>query len=343
MVFGAHFLEIVRLHLEEEVIRENGITVLENGRNLRTRLVGEIKFLGLDHRTRHLRDVVVQGRDAEAVGDGLDGESRAVLLALQGITSDVRGGDIHHLHQFQVDVRLVVPGVDGYGTEPRDGPFEGGFVHQLSAGRVDEDGVVLHLGEETLVHHIAGALVERGVQGDDVRLLEQLVEGTEFAVLVALGRFARRVAKQYLEAQVTGQALHLLPHIADPDDAEAFAFDFDGFAGGHSVKGGEYILHHAAGVAAGSAVYLDAVRGAPVQVDVVGADGRRGDDLDRRSGEHRFVATGAGADDEGVRIQDILVGDELAVDVFHLGIGLEDSFEEGNILICYNPYHFNTI
>ena len=93
-------------------------------------------------------------------------------------------------------------------------------------------------------------------------------------------------------------------------------------------------LQYAAGVAACCRGDPYAVRRAPCRVDVVKPDGGRGDQTDARTGEQAPVATGAGADDEGVGIAHVLRGDPAAGQVAYLGPRLEDSPAKGDGTVC---------
>jgi len=60
-----------------------------------------------------------------------------------------------------------------------------------TTGGVDEVGTLLHLGDEVLVEHTLGLLVERAVDGDNVTLGEHLLESVDAAaanLLLLLGR-----------------------------------------------------------------------------------------------------------------------------------------------------------
>lgn len=91
-------------------------------------------------------------------------------------------------------------------------------------------------------------------------------------------------------------------------------------------------LQYAAGVAACCRGDSYAVRRAPRCVDVVEPDGGRGDQTDARTGEQAPVATGAGADDEGVGIAHVLRGDPAARQVAYLGPRLENPLQKGMAL-----------
>ena len=270
--------------------------------------------------------------------DGADGERGADLLALQGVAGNVRGGDVHEVHQFAVDLRLVAPGAEGHGAEARDGLDQVLLHDEFPLGGVDEEGAGLHRGEEMGVGHAARGVVDGDVHRDDVGPLQDGVQVMEFGMPFLLG--ADRVVAEGLEAQCEGHLLHAGAGGAEADDADRGTLEGDAFSRSGPEEGGENIVGHAAGVAAGGVLDVDAVFLAPLLVDVVHAGRGRGDKLDGRPLQQGGVAAGAGADDERVGVQQVLPDNLRSVLVEHLrAVGLEDAFNEGYGAID-DEFHF---
>lgn len=108
------------------------------------------------------------------------------------------------------------------------------------------------------------------------------------------------------------------------------------FGGAPPLLAGEVVQHrsgplqYAPRVAAGGRRHADAAPAAVLQVDVVEADGCRGDEADARAVEQRRIAARAGTDNEGVGVADVGGRDDGSGEPAHLGPGVEDPFEEGD-------------
>ena len=85
---------------------------------------------------------------------------RAVLLTLVGITCNMRSGNGSLVHQFKIDVRLVVPRVNDYRSQLGDGLKQGILADHLAPCRIDEESARLHLGKEIPVSHSTGSLIQ---------------------------------------------------------------------------------------------------------------------------------------------------------------------------------------
>ena len=103
-------------------------------------------------------------------------------------------GDVALRDQARVHVRLVAPRVDDKRSELGTGPQEGALVHDLTAGRIDEDGTRLNLREEFVIGHGARGFVQGDMKRDDLRLGEEFQKpsGPSFS---ARGGSQRRIWK----------------------------------------------------------------------------------------------------------------------------------------------------
>ena len=141
-------VEILRMEAEHEIISENRIIVLEHSCNLPLVHSPEIKFHGFVLGELRLREELIELGDSEIMGHCPYRGRRTVLLALIGVSGNVRSCDGGLFHKFKIDIRLIVPGVYDDGTEFGYSLEQGLFVHQFAAGGVDEEGAEAHLFEE---------------------------------------------------------------------------------------------------------------------------------------------------------------------------------------------------
>ena len=237
---------------------------------------GPAKFLPGDrprNRRGGLGRIPPVERQAETSGQRGDGHGRGVGLALLGIARDVGRGEQCVFQQRRIRVRLVLPDVE----RPAETASEQSLaVDHLPARGVYEDGAGFHPAEQAAAGHVARRGVERRVEGEDVGLAGHLLQRPEPAPLALL---ARRVAADDAESPPFSIRFHErpdVPHAHDPQRA---------FGGLPSLRAGEVNecradpLQHAPGIAARGRRDFDAVCRAPRRVDVVEADGRRGDQL----------------------------------------------------------------
>jgi len=104
--------------------------------------------------------------------------STYLLLRVTGLSAHVREeGDVVKLEQSRVDIRLVWVHVDTCRRELArlEGSNERGFIDHGSSCRVDEDRSLLHLVELGFTERSLGLVVKRQVEGNDVRLGQQVV------------------------------------------------------------------------------------------------------------------------------------------------------------------------
>ena len=99
---------------------------------------------------------------------------RAVVLALRGGGAQVGDGD--DVFQPQEAVVGEVGGV-GRALAALQGGDEGGRVHQVAPGKVEDAHAVLHLPQGFGTHHALGVGGEGQVQGDVVAVLVDLIQG----------------------------------------------------------------------------------------------------------------------------------------------------------------------
>ena len=261
---------------------------------------------------------------------------RGVGLALERVARDVGRGQGRTLQQRAVDPRLVLPDVERERVAARE---QCGAVDHLAARGVEHDAAGAHAREERGVARTACRRVERRVERQDVGLVRQRAERQEAAVLAA---FARRVAAEHAESPCLGVVLHERADVAHSDDAQRALPRGPALRAGQAGQRRADPLQHAAGVASGGRRHADAVRTAVAEVDVVEADGGRGDHPYGRAFEQGGVAPGAGADDERVGVAHVGGRDAAAGQVDDLGVGLEYAPQKGNGVVC-DDFHDSSV
>ena len=100
-------------------------------------------------------------------GEGHVGGNDGVLAVEQGVVGGQRG-----LHFEHVD-----PGAAQIAAVQRVG--QGLGVHHRAPGGIDEQRALLHFGDVLLADQALGGFVQRTVEGDEVRLRQQFVQGDE--------------------------------------------------------------------------------------------------------------------------------------------------------------------
>ena len=281
--------------------------------------------------------LVVYG-DAEVAADGPQCHAGGVALAVGGVSGYVRRGYECLAQQLLVDAGLALPGVDDHLAHQ---PFAVGaqqclLVHHSAPCGIDDEGLAPERGEEGLVGQVHGGVgplgCQRGVEGDDVALLGNLLQRDKSLSRDGAGFLQRRVVEQYAAANGLHGLAHGLAHVAVADYADG------GCRGG--VGGLQYcvphILRHGGGVAARTVGPRYAATLQAVRVEVVVADGGRGNKLDAAVGARQgFVATGAGADDEGVGFGQLpAAGKGIAGQVIHMAQQpLGGSLYVGNLVV----------
>jgi hypothetical protein len=128
---------------------------------------------------------------------------------------------------------LVVPDITTVTGEVTR--LEGGgdvLLHNDSTtGGVDEVRALLHLGDEVLVEHTLGLLVERAVDGDNVTLGKQLLEGVNAAasnlLLLLIGKGLVVEVEKLLAVEGLEAAEDTLTNAADSDGTDNLALEIE--------------------------------------------------------------------------------------------------------------------
>ena len=148
----------------------------------------------------------------------LDSRSCAVLLALIRISGDMGSRDIHHVDEFFIYIRLVVPCVYYDRTELRQGHLQGSLVDYFTSGRIYEYGSRLHKGEEILSGHASCRFIKRHMKGNHIGIGQKIIQRTEF--IRAFRKSPRRITFQDLETQMGCQGLNLPADVSYADYTE---------------------------------------------------------------------------------------------------------------------------
>ena len=200
------------------------------------------------------------------------------------------------------------------------------FNDELAAGAVHDADAGLHDGDGLPVDEAFGLGGEADVEGEEVGLAEEVVDGDEGDVVLAgdHGRDKGVVADQG-HAEGAGAAGDLETDAPETDDAEGLAAELGALerflvplAGVHGAVGGRNFTAHGDheaegelgdgdGVSAGGVHDDNAVAGSGVGVDVVHADAGAADDAELgRVLEQRGVDLNGGADDQGVGVPELV-------------------------------------
>jgi hypothetical protein len=277
---------------------------------------------------KRVGDAAVDEEVSHLLGD-LEGD---VDLGFRGRGAKVRGADeVRRAEQRAVLGRLGLEHVErGAGDLACVHRFlERCLVDQAAAGAVDDPHALLGLGEVFLRQDVAGLVGERGVEGDEVRPRQQVVQ---FHLLHAhfhraLGR-EERIEGDDLHAQADGAGRDDRADVAGADQAEGLARHFHaheavlrpqarlglGIGLGDLAREGE---HHGDGVFGGGdrvaerGVHHHHALGRGVgDIDVVDADAGAADHLEPGGGVDDFLGDlGRRADGEAVVFAD--TGDQL--------------------------------
>ena len=246
------------------------------GRSLRLRLSDAMSYAPPMVRQSSCQEIGRRRAGAacgETAGQRGDGHCRGVGLALLGVARDVGCGEQRVFQQRRIEVRFVLPDVE---RPAETAPEQGLAVDHLPARGVYEDGAGFHQAEQPAVGHVARRSVERRVEGEDVGLAGHLLQRPESAPLALL---ARRVAADDAESPPFGIRFHERSDVSHAHDSQRALGGLPALRAGEVDERRADPLQYAPGVAARGRRDFDAVRRAPRRVDVVEADGRRGDQL----------------------------------------------------------------
>ena len=146
-----------------------------------------------------------------------------------------RENDVGMLQERQGGIR----GLHGKHIQGRPGhptTFQGRIqivqVDHFPSGAVDQADTRLHAGQGFGIDHVDGFLEPRHVQGDEIRLLVKGIVGHQFD-MQGFGRLGtyKRVGGDHLHAQPVGQGGHHATDVAQPDNPQGFAGQFDAHKG----------------------------------------------------------------------------------------------------------------
>ena len=179
IVFAAQLLKAVRGTAEEEIVREDGVIVLEHGGNFSLCFAGKVYGDGLQGLFLRDRCEIVQSLPAEVPCNGLYRHCRTVLLALVGVSGNMGSGYVTGFNQERIHVGFPAPCVKDYCAEFWTGTEKGLLIHNLPSGGIDEKSAGFHQGEEGIVRHSACGGIQGDMHCDDVRLPEKFLQRHE--------------------------------------------------------------------------------------------------------------------------------------------------------------------
>ena len=191
---------------------------------------------------------------------GVEHHRRGAHLARRRIAGDVRGADVDNVQQVSVYRGLALPDVDDGVADKAAlyGLLERVVVGDGAARGVDEDGGATELAEEGAVGEVVcGVLAlacQRGVEGDDVGLAGDVVEGAP--AVAAIAALTGRVAQQHAHTQSLGPLLHESSDVAYTHYTKHILVDGTVY---QLRDGGKDVLRDGRGVAAWGVDGSDAV------------------------------------------------------------------------------------
>ena len=238
-----------------------------------------------------------------------------------------------------------------------EGLAQSDLVHQTAPGAVDDAHALLGLGDGFGRQDVAGLVGQGRVQGDEVGAGEKIVQLHLLHPELhgALGG-QERVIGDHLHPQAIGAVGDDGADIAAADQAqrlgrqlhahEAVLLPLAGLGGlvgfrqlaGEGEDQGDGVLGGGDGVAEGGVHHHDPGLGGGGNVDIVDADARPADDLQRLCRrDHVGVGLGGGTDGQTVILTDDLQEFSLGQAGLHIGLhaaGLEDGEGGGGEFIC---------
>ncbi len=137
---------------------------------------------------------------------------------------------------------------------------------------------------------VGAGLIQRSMEGDDVRLALQIRQTMEDLVITPIG--TRRIAQQGPDAQRRQTVLQAAAHIAYPNDPYRLIAQREAIALRQHHQGRKNILHHGDGIAAGGGGEADTRLRQPVGVHMIGTGGSRAHKTHRLIGQQRLIDRG---------------------------------------------------
>ena len=137
-----------------------------------------------------------------------------------------REDDVRQILERRIDERLLLKGVQTQTAKlaGADGLGCSCFVDQTAACGVDDDRAILHLRDPGRVDHVTGRIIQRHVQGNDVRCAQQIVQLHALdAMLGREGLVKIRVVGHDIHLERLGTHRQTLADRAHADDAERLA------------------------------------------------------------------------------------------------------------------------
>ena len=169
-----------------------------------------------------------------------------------------------------------------------------------------------------------------------LRISQKILKRTK--AFRSLDSSSRRIAKQYLETEISRHLLHKLTHMTDTHDTESTIIQLDGLTSSHTIESREHILHHTTGIASLSIIHLNTMTCAIIKIDMVSTNGSRSNHLDLSPLKESSITTGTRTDDHSIRIYYISVRNLPSIYVHNFRIRLKYTLEERHLAI-YNNLH----
>lgn len=304
--------------------------------------IGFCRIVRLDERLGGCgRFDAVAGVDVEEAAQGVERHAGGVGLAVGRVAGDVGRTDEDTVEQVEVDGGFVLPYVDDgvRHLSILQGVKQGFCLDHFAPRRVGNDGPALQVAEEVgigQVESLVGSFADEGdVEGQHVTFFHQLLQRREEVSSFLL--LAWRVVQKDTHAQFAAHLRHFCAYIAYTDDAQRLAFQSEPLLLFEEQEGGAHVLGYGGRIATRGILPCNACLLAIDCVDVVEADGGGSDEAHAAALEQVAVATGAGADDQGIGIPDKFGREVLAGHVDGLvGNACQRFSDKRNFVVDYN-------
>ena len=275
----------------------------------------------------------------EEVAHGLETHVVGVHLAVGGVSGYVGRTNVHRIQQVEVYFRLVFPRVYGRLAHlaRAHGIQQSGVVHHLAPACVHYERTFGQAIEEPPVGHVPrGVRFVAGqghMKGDDIGL-----GGYPFETHIA-GTTLGRVAHEHLHASRLRHLHDLCAHMAAAHDAHSGSARVEYVVAVEQKQQRAHILLHRRGVASRAVAPRYACLGEIFRVEVVVADGGRGDELHTASFQQTGVAARAGAHNQRVSIAHVGGRDALPFLIYRLHTHASHSFADVGYAVVYHKLH----
>ena len=152
----------------------------------------------------------------------------ATRFAFKGITRDMRGTHVHLIQQGDVEIRLWFPDVqhDAKLLSFVETCQQRRVIHHRSPAGIYQNSASLQTADQLFVGQVQSLVrplfKERRMEGDDVALVDQLIQRAEVAFIAVI--LTRRIAQQGADTPGFQTLLQTSAHVAHPHNPDGAVF-----------------------------------------------------------------------------------------------------------------------